>query len=196
MIEESIFDTEYYISSISFPESIKTLNFDKLQLSINIDKISILSPSLTIPHFFFMRFHHLKEIILSSKYELFENKFIGIDENNCLHSVEIPSTVQIINGKSMKWESVTSYTIPSNVTKINDYCFANSSHLTEIKGLEQIKEYGKGCFFNCQLLNKENYLSIEENHQQYLKQFLDENEIKQLEEWTSKKCFDIVFDSQ
>ncbi|MBR7095885.1 MAG: leucine-rich repeat protein, partial [Clostridia bacterium] len=40
---------------------------------------------------------------------------------------------------------------------LSDYCFTNCENLREIKGLEHVKEIGKGCFFNCpKLYNFEN----------------------------------------
>ena len=55
--------------------------------------------------------------------------------------------VGAIYGKEVK--PLETFSIPSNITKLGDYCFANCKYLTEIKGLENIQEYGKGSFFNC-----------------------------------------------
>ena len=66
-----------------------------------------------------------------------------IVKDNCLESIELPSSIKKVNGKEKA--KLTSYTIPTNVTKINDYCFTKCKELTEIKGLEQIKEFGKEC---------------------------------------------------
>ena len=57
-----------------------------------------------------------------------------------------------MNGKGAT--QLTTYTIPTNVTKLNNHCFANCENLTEIKGLEQIKEFGKYCFDGCPKLSK------------------------------------------
>ena len=42
-------------------------------------------------------------------------------------------------------KQMTSFTIPSSVTKLGKYCFGDCCQLKEIKGLEQIKEFGSGC---------------------------------------------------
>ena len=55
------------------------------------------------------------------------------------------SKIKKINEKEVELKQLTNYIIPTNVTKLNDYCFAYCSELTEIKGLEQIKEFGIDC---------------------------------------------------
>ena len=87
------------------------------------------------------------------------------------------------------------YTIPTNVIKLSDYCFANCKELTKIKGLENIKEYGKGCFFNCPKLYDfdKSIFKCYKPKTEY--KMLTVFQKEQLEEWTSMKCSDIVFDS-
>ena len=116
-----------------------------------------------------------------------------IVKDNCLESIELPESIKKVNDKEIA--KLTSYTIPSNVTKLNDYCFANCEELTEIQGLDQSKVFGKGCFMNCQKLDKEQYPQVKQNIEEYLNELINEKEKKQLEEWTSLKCSDIVFDS-
>ena len=116
-----------------------------------------------------------------------------IVKNNCLESIELPSSIKKLNGKEIQLQQLTSYTIPSNVTKLNDYCFANCSELTEIKGLEQIKEFGKGCFMNCPKLDKEQYPQVKQNVEEYLNKCINEKQQKQFEEFTLLKCSDILF---
>ena len=48
--------------------------------------------------------------------------------------------MKIVNGKELK--SMTSFTIPSNITKLENNCFAKCSQLTNIEALENIKEFG------------------------------------------------------
>ena len=87
------------------------------------------------------------------------------------------------------------YTIPTNVTKLSDYCFSNCEDLIEIKGLEHVKEIGKGCFINCLLSNRDQYPQVKQNIEEYLNTILEEQYRKRLEEWTGLHCFDILFDS-
>ena len=66
-----------------------------------------------------------------------------------------------------------------------------------MNGLEHIKELGIGCFVECFSLKLDSTLSnrINEIYFSKMKKVLQENEIKQLENWTNKKCHGIVFDS-
>ena len=89
--------------------------------------------------------------------EIEGNRIIRI-MNKCLETIQIPNRIKKINGKEIT--PLTSYTIPTNVTKINDYCFANCKELTEIKGLEYIKEFKRGCFINCNKLNSNDLSSV------------------------------------
>ena len=123
------------------------------------------------------------------------NDFQFIDINGCLYKIPISSIIETINGIQIDNIIIRNYTIPSNVTKLSDYCFANCLELTEIKGLEHIKEYGKCCFLNCPKLDQEQYPIVKQNNEQYYKNKIDENEKKQFEEWTGLKCNDIIFDS-
>ena len=63
---------------------------------------------------------------------------------------------RIEKGKEIQLRELTTYTIPSTVTKINDYCFARCKKLTEIKGLEYIKEFGKYWFEEFQKKKRNN----------------------------------------
>ena len=64
------------------------------------------------------------------------------DEDNILYSIQLPNSIKKINNQEV--EPLKTFTIPTNITKLGDYCFFNCYDLTEIKGLEQIKELGLG----------------------------------------------------
>ena len=111
----------------------------------------ILPETLTnIPHYTLINLPELEELTISTQYELHGDRLF-IVKDNCLESIELPSSIKKVNGKEIELQELTTFAIPSNVTKLNDYCFANCKELTEIKGLEQIKEYGIGCFYWCKL---------------------------------------------
>ena len=78
-----------------------------------------------------------------NKYKSHGKKLFFV-EKECLYSVLLPSSVKKFNGQEVK--PLETFTIPSNITKLSDYCFSNCLEVKEINGLEQIKEFGKYCF--------------------------------------------------
>ena len=94
----------------------------------------------------------LKEITIGNEWK-FEGDRLFRNKEGVLSSIILPTTIQKINGQKVVSKQLKNYTIPTNVTKINDYCFVNCKELTEIKGIEQIKEFGNNCFINCDKLN-------------------------------------------
>ena len=139
---------------------------------------------------------NLKELTVLQNVIIFQNKLFYDDNENWLKSIELPLSIKKVNGYETKTNKLLeTYTIPTNVTKISDYCFANCEELTEIKGLENVKEIGKGCFLNCPKLNREEYPEVQKNVEDYLNETVKEDHQKQLEEWTSLKCKEILFDS-
>ena len=92
-------------------------------------------------------FVNLKEITIhSNKYTIQGNRIFYI-ENSTLCSIPLPSSLKTINQQEVK--PLTSLEIPTNVTKLGEYCFSGCEKLKEIQGLENIQEFGKGCFFDC-----------------------------------------------
>ena len=148
-----------------------------------------------IPRKTVLKLTSLTSLILPSKFEVIENKVFFVF-NKCLEIFELPKKLKTLNKKQIeKYEPLKTYTIPTNVTKLSDYCFANCEELTEIKGLENIKEFGKGCFLNCPKLDREQYPLVKQNIKEYLVDFINEEEQKQLESWSDLKCNEIIFDS-
>ena len=136
----------------------------------------------------------MEELTISSHYELHGDRLF-IVKDNCLESIVLPTSIKKVNSKEIELQQLSIYTIPSNVIKLSDYCFANCQELTEIQGLEQIKEYGIGCFMNCTKLKREQYPQVKQNIEHHLNSLLKEKEQKQLEEWTGLKIGEIIFDS-
>ena len=103
----------------------------------------------------------LKEIVFGNDYHFKGNKLFRIN-NGTLSSIHLKPYITKINGNVIQYTQLTSYTIPTNVTKLNNNCFIKCRQLTEIKGLEQIKEFEKGCFFGCNKLNLDQYPQLKE----------------------------------
>ncbi|EDR26920.1 hypothetical protein, conserved [Entamoeba dispar SAW760] len=73
-----------------------------------------------------------------------------------LISIEIPYTIQIINGKNIFKKDINEFIIPSSITKLDDWCFNDCSSLTTINIPSSIKEIGIYCFYKCSLLTSIN----------------------------------------
>ena len=139
-----------------------------------------------------MKLPNLMDLVLPQKF-IWNDYKIFYENENCLYCIDLPLSVKRINGKRI--EILETFTIPTNITKLSDYCFANCEKLTEIIGLENVKEIGIGCFLNCPLLEKEKYPKVKKNVEKYVDQVVKEEQQKQLEEWIGLKCSDIIFDS-
>ena len=94
----------------------------------------------------------IKEITIGNEWK-YEGDRLFRNKDGVLSSFILPTTIQKINGQNVVSKQLRRYTIPTNVTKINNYCFVNCKELTEIKGIERIKEFGNNCFINCDKLN-------------------------------------------
>ena len=100
-----------------------------------------------------------------------------------------------INGENYENEPLCTFTIPTNVTRVGDNCFANCDSLSKITRIENVKEFGKGCFYRCYKLCKDQYPIVKQIIDKYYDELLSKEHQKQLEEWTGLKCSEIVFDS-
>ena len=45
-------------------------------------------------------------------------------------------------------------TIPNSITKLGNSCFRECGNLTNVEGLEHVKEIGDDCFGGCDKLNQ------------------------------------------
>ena len=213
MYSDKIFnDKSHFCQAIRTPQTIKIINGKKVEKLTSLEvpsfvtsidekcfsdcvhlKILKLPKSIKdVNHNLFIKTPSLEELYFSSDYSFYDYKLFNLS-NQCLYSISLPKSIKKVNDKEMK--PLETFTIPSNVTKLSDYCFSNCESLTEIKGLEHVKEIGKGCFMNCPKLNKEQYPEIKQNVNNYLNELFSQQEQKQLEEWTGLKCNDIIFDS-
>ena len=78
--------------------------------------------------------YELKQLTIPSQYKLHGNRlFYEIDK--CLYSIKLPSSIKKLNEKDVYLETLKTFTIPENITKIGNYCFSDSEDLKEINGL-------------------------------------------------------------
>ena len=132
-INEDAFERDYCIEEIHVPESVKIIPRKCFGNCRYLRKV-VFAESLTkIPHYLLIKLSVLEEITISSQYELHGDRLFIVN-NNRLESIELPTTIKKINGKEIQLEQLTTFTIPSNVTKLNDYCFSYCRILREIKG--------------------------------------------------------------
>ena len=212
IIGNKIFNVLHLDQSYILPSSLKIINENEVNLSLfiipssvtsidkkcfikcfEIEQLVIPQTVIDIPFNALMILPKLQELILESKkFTVFQEKLLYVD-NECLKSIELPTSIKKVNNQEVK--SMETFTIPSNVTKISDYCFANCVNLHEINGLEHVKEFGKGCFYRCFEIIKDKYPEVEVNQEEFFTESISENHRYQLEEWTSLDCGDILFDT-
>ena len=189
------FDTyKMNLKELTITSTIKTLSKNCLEKCTNLTNITFpLNESQMIIGNKIFNIPHLEQVIYLPE----SIKIINRIEVGRLTSLEIPTIVTSINWKDFDRynKSLKELIIPNNMTKLSDYSFSNSEELTEIKGLEYVKDIGKGCFMNCPKLNREQYPEVEKRVNEYLNEVVKEEHQKQLEEWTELKCSNILFDS-
>ena len=192
-IEKELFKNETEISSIEIPSTITSLERNIFKTCEKLKKLKLPEIMINLDYDIFYKSTQLKELTISSKYELHGNKLFIVKDGE-LSSLLLPSELKTINEKEIELKELTSYTIPRNVTKLGDYCFYRCKKLTEIHGLEQIKEFGKYTLTST-MKNNFDKLQLSKKDKMRILYGLSEEEIKQLEEWCELECQEVVFDS-
>ena len=184
------------LKELIFPESLKVLDNEIFETIKCVTKLHFPTSFKFFNTFDLRKLLLLEELTISTDFKLYGNRLF-IEINGCLYSVILPESMKKLNNEEIKLQQIENYIIPQNVTKLSDYCFANCDELTEIKGLEQIKEFGQGCFYQCNKLlqQEEKYQTVGKINEEYINQILNENEKKQIEKWTTHICKNILFDS-
>ena len=157
----------HFNQSIYLPDSIKVINGNE------VDGSSITIPSFVtaLDDYCFYNCDNVKEIILpetltnlqrnSFKYCLgLTNLTITLNETQVLYGnqlfnnnnhfdspIYLPTSLQCINGK--KVDELTSLTVPSNVTSIDENCFTNSSNLKTLILPKSLKETNSQWLAKC-----------------------------------------------
>ena len=170
-IKKSHFD-----QSIKLPSTINTINGIKVTPSYKFEIpsfVTSLSPnvfadcgsitSLTIPktcrkysYNLLKPLTQLRNLYISSSW-IFQGDRLCRGRHGIYQSLHLPSSIEIINDFSVKYQQLQSVTIPSTVTKISDYCFDECYQLSEIIGLENVVTLGRNSFRNCNQLNYDDY---------------------------------------
>ena len=184
-----------YQSSITLPSYVTTVDKNCFHGCYTLKTLNIPDSVSFIPRNAFIETPILSELSIPAHFNFHKNKLFFTKEH-CLYSVELPSSIKLINSERIVLSPLITFTLPSEVTKLSDHCFANCEELSEIKGIENIKEIGKGCFLNCPKLDRKQYPEVQKNVDEYFKEKMTEKEMKQLEKWTKLKCKDILFDSE
>ena len=162
-----------------------------------IGEITMSSTVKIIPKNCFEDCHKLKNLTipLNQTRVLYENKIF----NNHKHfnqSFYLSNTLEMINNTNVS--ILTSITIPSFVTSIDNNCFYGCYHLKEIIGLKNVINQGNLSLdlFNEKYfdLTTDKFYITNENKWNIL-YGISNSEIKQLEDWTQLKCGEILFNS-
>ena len=189
-IEKTCFEKCPKIKSLTLPDTISYL--DSQIFSSCQSLIELILPSSLI-EFSANSFSALSKLETLTISPLWKNqgKRLYREHNGCLYSLHLPLSIKTINKEIVS--SSTKIIIPSTVTKLSDYCFAHCLDLQEIEGIENVKEFGIGCFYHTPLLDRENYPVIWKNDLE--QNGLTDMEINYICQWTECSLDQVVFDS-
>ena len=180
------------VTSFEIPTSITSLDKNCFEGFHELKQLTIVNSVSHIPYETFLHLSNLKELYLeTNKYCLIGNRLFYI-EKHCLCSIPLSSSIKKVNDEEIN--ELETFSIPKCLTKLSDYCFANCTSLKQIKGIKHIKEFGKGCFFNCPLINKNNHSIIQYYKPQSQYDMISLFQKDVLEKWSELKCDDILFD--
>ena len=79
--------------------------------------------------------------------EINKNELIGINDPNTLHSIGYCCPDG--NTNLDRQTHITSFSIPTNITKLGDYCFSSCANLTSITIPDSVEYLGRYCFGSC-----------------------------------------------
>ena len=180
--------------SFEIPSTVTKLTKNSLSEYWTIESLTLTTSIKQYHHFVFKNMARLKRIVIPPEWE-YSARQLFRTENQCLQSLYLPTTVTSINYKEVTINHLREFTIPSQITKLDDYCFAYCNHLSKLNGIEHIQLFRKGCFLYCSKLNRIEYPIIERSIHKQLKRYITKDEITQLEKWTNLKCNDIIFNT-
>ena len=208
-------DEEYGLSEytyLSIPNTITSIEPSCSFNYNNIVELHLPSHLHDIPHNLLKHCENLKELYISSEWYFYKERLFR-NKNGCLQSICIGPNLDIyfynsdfyndpnekfyikLNGEQHKIEFLEEFTIPENVTSIDNLCFESLMKLSEIKNLENITQFGISCFIKTPSLDRKKYPMIDTANIQYEFPLLNENEIKQIEEWTGLTISSLLVDS-
>ena len=182
-ISKDCFENFTSLVSLELPFSFTSFDHNLFSDCIHLSSLSLESTIKSISFNAFKQFRELEQLSLSTDWVFEGDRLFSVD-NKTLSSILLPSSLHFLNEREIQIVSLSSYSIPSNCVALNDYCFANCDKLSEIKGLENIKEFGNGCFYNSPYYQQKEMIKKQIG--------LTQTQINQLEEWTSKQIGDTV----
>ena len=171
-----------------FDDNITELGDESISNWSILEEIELPLKLTKIGKYCFYGTDNITKLIIPKTWKFYENKLFRIEKH--LISFDIPSSIKIINDTQP--QKLISFTIPSNVYSLCDYCFSNCTDLQEIIFHSDKINMGKGCFMNCPQL-KHNEL-IERNNRNQI--WLTDEQIKNLEGSCGLKYDNVIFDDE
>ena len=169
--------------------NLKEIIFTRIQNTFSLDWLQKCSQltNLVFP-IFHKKFHYkflspltnLKNLTISRELKFKGDRLYGTTFDGCLYSIELPTSIETVNGTVIEFKQLQSFTLPTNVTKIGEYCFYKCSELKEIIGMKQIKEIAQNAFYRCLELNIEDSKVYNTFNKLYYDQLLLTTKRKQL----------------
>ena len=200
-IEDECFKNGFHFESIDIPSSVTSIGLKCFDDCTRVTSIYYPLVLTTLPQEY-KAFMNINGMLSSFTFPTSLKSINGIDlstfsnqtETNELNNERtflIPSQITSLHKQCFNdCHLLHSISLSSSITSLPELCFLNCSSLTSIKGIEHIKEIGIECFMNCPMETKiPNHIKIKR------KEILTSSEQKQIEEWTSLQCSEILFDS-
>ena len=141
---------------------------------------------------YFLQFIQLEQLTLSTQFKYYDNKLFTAT-NGVLSSIMLPKTMKSVNGIGN--QILKSVTIPTQITKLNQYCFSDSEQLSSIQGLEHVKKIEFGNFFNCKKLDIRTNSILSNWYDKLTLSYFNYEELNYLENLCALSCDEIIFDS-
>ena len=149
-LPENIF-SQIPLEQINIPNSLRIFNkhwFDECQTLTSLH----LDDNVEINGFSILkRFPRLEQLTISRGWTFGGDRLFR-QQNGCLFSMKLPTTIKQINGINVQMEQITNITIPQNITSLAKKCFMNCVQLQHIYGIEFIQNFGKDSLTNCKRL--------------------------------------------
>ena len=139
---------------MNIPEGVKELDQNCFYGCFELQQINIPDSVQVIPKNSLINLPNLKELTISKRYELHGNKLFFV-QNNCLYSIELPSSIKEINNKTMKFEITDLYS--GGIYLYNKY----NESLIRIGNIDLNKEENKNKSYCYQFKNHLNCNGIE-----------------------------------
>ena len=175
---------------ITIPNQIHKLSNKSFSKYSKVEWLLLHHKDLKISHNCFDNCFCLTNLTLPKEWKLKGNKIFNFQPN--LISFEIPKKLKVINGQFIEIQKLTKFEIPSEVSKIENYCFKNCIDLKELKIYSKYITFGKHSFYKCPF-DRKGFPQIKENEMKTIE--LTKKDVFYFEDWTNKKINEIIFDS-